>query len=135
MEVTSALLCDFAQVREGLLFVASAGITRLWRNDLPAPMGVMLAAVIELDPVESREPHHILVRVVDEDGAEAGKAEGQFELSATPEIQVGERLLMPMPFDFRALALPRFGAYDMGIYIDDLHQRSINFWCFPPPGS
>ena len=43
MEVTTAMLSDFAQVREGLLFVSSGGITRCYREQLPAPLGVHLA--------------------------------------------------------------------------------------------
>jgi glutamate-5-semialdehyde dehydrogenase len=40
MDVTTAMLADFAQVREGLLFVSSGGITRCYREQLPAPLGV-----------------------------------------------------------------------------------------------
>ena len=46
MDIRVATLCDFAQVREGLLFVSSAGITRVYRESFPAPIGVMLALVL-----------------------------------------------------------------------------------------
>ena len=46
MKVSVAAICDFAQVREGLLSVISAGINRLWRPQYPAPMGAMLALIV-----------------------------------------------------------------------------------------
>lgn len=133
MEISSALLCDFAQVREGLLFVSSAGITRMWRPELPAPLGVFLAAVVEVDPIEGRVQHTILVRVVDEDGGEAAALSGDFQVGADVDLNVGEHLLIPIPFDLRSVALPRYGAYDVSIYIDNQLRRSLNFWCYPPP--
>lgn len=133
MEISSALLCDFAQVREGLLFISSGGVTRLWRPELPAPLGVMLAAVVEIDVVEARVSHEIQVRIVDEDGGEAASIHGGLEVGENVELNVGERLVMPIPFDVRNVALPRYGAYDVSIYVDDQHQRTLNFWCFPPP--
>ena len=50
MEIRVATICDFAQVRDGLLSVISAGITRVWRSQYPAPLGVMLALVFEVGP-------------------------------------------------------------------------------------
>ena len=35
MELTTALLCDHVQVREGLLFIVAGGITRLRRPSYP----------------------------------------------------------------------------------------------------
>ena len=34
-DLTSALLCDFAQVREGVLFVSSGGVSRLTTTSSP----------------------------------------------------------------------------------------------------
>jgi hypothetical protein len=133
LEISSALLCDFAQVRDGLLFVSSGGITRMWRPELPAGMDVWLAIVVEVDAVEGRVPHEILVRIVDEDGGEAASIQGGFQLNAEVDLHVGERLLMPMPFDLRGIALQRYGAYDVSIYIDNQVRRTLNFWCYPPP--
>jgi len=133
MDITSALLCDFAQVRDGLLFVSSGGITRMWRPELPGIMDLWLAVVVEVDLVEGRVPHEILVRIIDEDGGEAATLQGSFQLNTDVDLNVGERLLMPMPFDLRGVALPRYGAYDVTIYLDNQLRRTLNFWCYPPP--
>ena len=76
MDVTTAMLADFAQVREGLLFVSSGGITRCYREQLPAPLGVHLAIVLELDRLEAERPHEVRVVVVDEDGRRARRDRG-----------------------------------------------------------
>ena len=38
MQVVTALLCDYASVREGLLNILGGGVNRLWRAELPAPL-------------------------------------------------------------------------------------------------
>lgn len=46
------LLCDFAQVREGLLFVASGGITQVRSRTLP----LCAAVVVALAPDDLGQP-------------------------------------------------------------------------------
>ena len=50
--LTTLLLCDFAQVREGLLFVSSGGISRVVQGTYPANPRLHLAMVVHL-PVDS----------------------------------------------------------------------------------
>ena len=83
MDVTTAMLADFAQVREGLLFVASGGVTRCYRDQLPAPLGVFLATVLELDRLEAERVHEVHVVVVDEDGQQLAEIAGEIQLGAT----------------------------------------------------
>src|SRR5687768_552007 len=82
MDVTTALLCDFAQVREGLLFVSSGGVTDMWRESFPAPFGVCLALVIELDSIERQRPHQLEVFILDQDGGEAAAIKAAFQAAA-----------------------------------------------------
>ena len=42
------MLCDFAQVREGLLFVSSGGITRVAAPALGAPVSISVAGELEV---------------------------------------------------------------------------------------
>jgi hypothetical protein len=132
MDVTTALLCDFAQVRDGLLFVSSGGITRLWRNDLPAPMGVCLAIVIELDQVESQRPHELHVVVMGEDGGKAAEIKGGFTAGGH-DLDVTERIHLPLTFDLRAIGLERYGRYDLKIYVDGNHHRDLGLKVGPRP--
>ena len=51
LDLSTAVLCDFAQVRDRLLFVASGAVSRLYRRELPSPLGLMVGLVIEV-PLE-----------------------------------------------------------------------------------
>lgn len=128
MKVTTALLCDFVQVREGLLFVSSGGITRLYRDQLPAPLGLHLALVIELDSVEQRRPHDLRVVIVDQDGREAGHADGQFVINSTDVYEPGESALIPVPLPLGPVEIKSYGAHDVKIYIDGNHHHTLTAW-------
>ena len=61
MELKAAIICDAASVREGLLHVLGGGITRIWRQDLPAALGVALAVIVDLPPDVMFDPHEVTV--------------------------------------------------------------------------
>lgn len=134
MHLTTALLCDFAQVREGLLFVASGGITRMWRPELPAPLGVMLAVVIELDQIEAQRPHEFAVHCMAEDGQRVLSFEGGFQVSGpAPDMHSTENYQVPISVDLRFAGVDRYGAHDLKIYADGNHLRTLTFWVAPSP--
>jgi hypothetical protein len=133
VKVGTALLCDFATVRDNLLYVVGGGVTRLWRDEYPAPMGVSLALVFEVHQMEVAHPHEIDVRVVGEDGAEIARVQGGFQTDLPPEVHVGEELLVPVALDLRNAGLPARGAYSIEISVDATHQRTLQFWAQPRP--
>lgn len=136
MEVRVATVCDFAQVREGLLFVSSGGITRLRRPSLPAPAGVMVAFVGAFDSIELQRPHEIELYVRSQDGHEHGNIAGVFGLNGPPNIHPGEKQQLPLAFDLRTMSLDREGAYDIAIYIDGTHKVTLTVYLelvTPPP--
>lgn len=115
MKLSVAAICDFAQVREGLLSVISAGVNRVWRETYPAPMGVMLALLVEMTPAESKMPHEIRIRVEDADGRDrVAEVLGAFQtLQVSPLNDPGELQLVPLTFDFRNIELPAAGRYQI----------------------
>lgn len=135
MEISTALICDFAQVREGLLIVASGGVTRMYRDEFPAPMNVMLALVISLDQIEMQSPHELRVAIISNDGAEIASIVGGFQL-ANPLLEVGEQGNAPVVLDLRQVGVTAHGAYDVKIYLDSQHQQTLTFYVVPlPPGT
>ena len=66
MKVVTATLCDFGQIREGLLSVLSGGITRLKRPAFPAPLGCHLALILEMSSIELEDTREVSVRLSDE---------------------------------------------------------------------
>lgn len=128
MELTTALLCDFAQIRERLLFISSGGITRVFRTEFPANLGIYLALVVELDGVEMERPHELQVRIVDQDGHEiTPPARGAFQVQSA-DRELTERVQVPIILDFRGVNVPRPGAYDVNIYLDNDRRRTLTFW-------
>jgi hypothetical protein len=126
VEVTTALLCDFAQVRDRVLFVVAGGVTRMWRQEVPAPMGVHLALVIEQDTAELHQAHHLRVVVLDQDGEQLAEVVGDFLVDAT-EIDPGDTVSVPAAVDLRTVALPAYGPYDVRVFVDGEHQRTLRF--------
>ena len=96
MEIAAALLCDAATVREGLLHVLGGAITRVWSPGLPAPLGVALAAVIELAQEETAVPHELQVEVFDPDGTLIGMVMGGFQTAPNERLEPGEHVLVPV---------------------------------------
>jgi hypothetical protein len=124
MELTTALLCDFAQVREGLLFVASGGVTRCYRAELPAPLGICWAGVLEMDEREAARPHEVAVVVVDEDGGTLAELSMSGRLEGA-QLMVGERLNLPLVVDLRGVEVTRYGPLEVRVYVNGELRRSL----------
>lgn len=129
MDIRVATLCDFAQVREGLLFVSSAGITRVYRESFPAPIGVMLALVLELSPVEAMDAHKITVRVEDADGRQLAEMVGEVKVTLGTGHDPGELVNVPFVADFRTMKLPSEGRYQVAIQpdVDGVNPVALGF--------
>ncbi len=130
------MLADFAQVREGLLFVASGGVTRCYRDQLPAPLGVFLATVLELDRLEAEQMHQLQVLVVDEDGQQLAEIAGEIQLGQT-QLMINENLNVPITFDLRNVPVEKFGSVEIRLYVSNEHRRTLPIWVLqsvPPEG-
>jgi len=127
MDITTAMLADFAQVREGLLFVASGGVTRCYRDQLPAPINVYLATVLELDRIEAERVHELHVVVVDEDGQQLAEIAGEIQLGAT-QMMINENLNVPIVFDLRNVPVERYGSVEIRLYVAREHRRTLPIW-------
>ena len=126
MQLSSAMLCDAAKARDGLLYVIGGGITRIQRQTYPADLQCSLALVIDVHQSELGRPHELEVLIQDEDGERLVAAKGGFQLAGA-DLMVGEHVLLPFTLDIKGkLAEP--GAYSIEILIDGTHQRTIQFW-------
>lgn len=132
MKVTTALLCDFAQVREGLLFVSSGGVTRLYRETLPAPMGICYAVVVTLDRIELQRPHEFQIVVMDVDGSQVAEARGGFQLEPI-NLEVGEKQQVPLAIDLRMAGVDAYGPHSVSLYIDGNLSHETAFYVVQPP--
>ncbi len=135
MNISTAMFCDFAQVREGLLFVASGGVTRSLRDELPAPVGVFLALVIELDRFEAQQQHIIRVSIMDEDGKELAEVNGTFEFGSPELLLIDEQPSIPITLDIRNVAVERYGPVLASIYIDGVLLNGVTLHIMQSPSS
>ncbi len=128
-ELKSLILCDFAQVREGLLFVQSGGLTRLVAPSFPAKFACHVATLVWLPPDEAGSAHEIVMKV---------KSAGTATLTATVKValhetappaglQPGEGRLVPIVVPLAAVTFPAPGEYDLQVEVDDQFAGDISF--------
>jgi len=134
MRLSSALLCDYAAVREGLLTTVSAGITRVSPPALPAPLGLFVALVIEVEPDQRALPHEIRMGVVGPDHSVVGKIRGAFQVGSG-DFEADEVSLIPVPFDLRPVPLAHAGWYSIDITVDAQAPVSLRFKVLEPAGT
>ena len=126
MQLSAAVLCDFASVREGLLMIIGGGVTNLWRDELPAPMGCSVALLLALHPMEFGRPHEIEVLVQDEDGRQIAHVQGGFT-AGTDDVTPGDHLNVPLALDLRNVVIDNYGRFAVNIGIDGTHQAAVTF--------
>jgi hypothetical protein len=127
VEVTTAILCDSAQIREGLLFVLAGGITRVRRSSFPANLAAAVAVVLELDRIEAQRAHEFELVAVGEDGEEMARVGAQIQVGDAP-VHFAENIQVPLAVDLHGAVLPTAGAYELRLYVDGNHRRTIQFW-------
>jgi hypothetical protein len=127
MQLTSAFLCDFAEVREGLLFALGGGITRLYRERYPAPINLTLAMLVVLEPEEVSLPHESSIAINDDDGRRIGLVAGGFNILEVAGREAGETVTIPIVIQLGRGALPRAGAYDVDISLDGQSCMNLAF--------
>jgi hypothetical protein len=128
MEITTVLLCDHVQVREGLLFVVGGGITRLRRPAYPAALGAGLAVVIEFEQIEAENAHQFGLVIVGEDGEEVGRVEAEIQVGDRERTYPGENIQVPLAIDMSGASLPKTGAYEVHVSVDADHRGTVQFW-------
>jgi hypothetical protein len=126
--VASALLCDAATVREGLLHILGGGITRLHRNEFPAPMQVTLVVQVVLTPSEIQFSHDVSSRIQTEDGDVVVEAKGHLAAGEpNPMLEPGESVTLPLVINLHNVVLPAAGGYSIEVAVDEVHQTSLTF--------
>jgi hypothetical protein len=127
VKITTGLLCDFASVREGLLFVVGGGITRIGRAQYPAPLGCSVALLAELHQMELPRPHELELRVVGPDGENVANIKAGFQATGPADLDIGENLPIPVVADLRNAGLSKPGRYNIEASVDGSHHLTLSF--------
>ena len=132
MEITTAVLCDFAQVRDGLLFVSSGAITRLYRHDLPAPLGIMVAVVIDVPLEEAGEPHTLRTTVVNRHNNELAGLTNTFQVG-DDGLFPHEVQQVPLVLSLTGVSARSWGTHQVRLSLDDGPSKRLTFYLVPSP--
>jgi hypothetical protein len=115
-------------VREQLLHILGGGITRVAREEYPAPLGMALALRVMLHPTEVDASHKLRVLLQDEDGKPVAEIGAEFGIQDVGEdVQPGEEISLALPLLLYDLPLPAPGAYSFELLIDGIHQTAVPF--------
>ena len=138
-QVRSAILCDFAQVREGLVFISSGGITRIAAPQPGSPVQFFAACDLEVLPFEIGEAHTLTFKVVNATTAKvAWEANLQVNTMANPDgLFPGESLHVPIAFRVGPFPVEAFGPHDLKVSIDNYETELLTFYVLQmvqPPG-
>lgn len=134
------LLCDYAQVADGKLFITGGGISRI--TGLGLPPGFTVAALIQIPWNETNRPVPFTLDLVDQDsqpvtdpmGLEI-RVSGNIEVGRPPGLEQGIPIEHPMAITASGIPLPP-GRYTWRLYLDEQTREEWQqaFTMLPTPG-
>ena len=131
VKIQALMLCDSANVREGLLNVLSAGITRIGSPVFPCQLGVTLAVICEVS-VEESAVHQLSVTVKYEDDTLVGRVQGGLTVERTGGnvLNPAESVLVPTVIPIELFMIHREGRYDVTVAPDNNVGVTLEVWFF-----
>ncbi len=133
--IQTAILCDFATVREGLLHVLGGGLTRLWRPRLPAPLGLSLAMLAEVPFDRAQLPHEFKVEIIGPGHETVALLTGTFGINPGPgplRLEQGEDVLIPAVVHLLNVGVGRHGLHILTATVDGVATVILRFWVLHP---
>ena len=128
--VRSAILCDFAQIREGLLFVSSGGITRIATAGPGSPISFHVAGQIEVPATEEGSTVEVGFKV---SSAETARDLWSATLAVTtkPDASTlfpGESTHLPFALPVGPFTAESLGPHDLKVTIDNDETELLTFY-------
>jgi hypothetical protein len=145
------LMCDFAEVSGGKLFITGAGISLVASNSPQSPyqVNVCLAILVSIPWTETDTQHMMTIELVSEaagaqqrvilsdqlpegaDPADRGMILVAFSATRSPNMVPGDETTMPLSIPMLGLALPDFGPYFFSVRIDGREMDRASFRLVP----
>ncbi|MEQ1874334.1 MAG: hypothetical protein ABL953_11455 [Ilumatobacteraceae bacterium] len=127
--LTTLLLCDYAQVRDRLLFVSSGGISRVVQTAFPAHPRLYLAMVVHLPVGTLGRSHRVLIKLKYPDHvAVIGQIEVNINIDQVGGANPGEGINIPQALDLAPVVFQHPGQVDVQVSIDDEPAGDLTFW-------
>ena len=145
------MLCDFAEVSGGKLFITGAGISLLASGSpmVPYPVNISLAILVSIQWTETDAQHVMTIELISEasgaqhrvmlsdqlpeghDPAEMGMMVLTFAAQRNPAMVPGDEFTMPVALPFFGLPLPELGPYFFSVRIDGREMDRASFRLVP----
>ena len=129
MRLTTAMLADSAQVSGGKLFVLGGAFDTIGSRTFPLMhRGLTVVLVAEIGPGDRNRDLEIVIRLLDEDGAEMGiESKGSMRVGTPSSLPAGATSLIPLAVPFAGLRFPEPGGYVFIVDHDDQELARIPF--------
>lgn len=126
MKLDWAMLANYAEVREGLVFVTGGGIDTVHTPQLPALLNATILVRLLLHRTEANKQHSIEIEITDEDGSTVAKVQAGVMVPLNPDTPVGWDIPGMVALNIHGLQLRKEGRYAVEISADGAHLRTLN---------
>jgi hypothetical protein len=133
LDLSTAVLCDFAQVRDRLLFVSSGAVSRLYRQELPSPLGLMVGLVIEVPLEDAGMEHKLRAEVINRHGTVLATLENLFRVGDVG-LFPHEVQQVPLVLSITGVRARTWGTHQVRLYLDDELVRALTLYVVPAAG-
>ena len=126
MKLDWAMLANYAEVREGLVFVTGGGVDTVQTPQLPALLNATILVRLLLHRTEANKQHSVELEITDEDGSTVAKVQAGVMVPLHPETPIGWDIPSMVALNIHGLQLAKEGRYAVEISADNVHLRTLN---------
>lgn len=143
----TGMLCDYAEVAGGKLFISGAGINLVGCGvaEPPHPVSISLAILVTTPWNATNQPHRMTIELISDQGADGGAHRvaltdtempnpedkglivAEFNVGRSPTMKPGEDSLMPLALPMHGLGLPSPGSYFFAVAINGTEVDRVSF--------
>jgi hypothetical protein len=116
MRTECAVLCDAANVRDGLLHILGAGVTQVAVPELPAQLPITLALRVVEESREIRPGHTVLIELFSYTSQVVASMSLQFLID--PEAPITGEGALAAPIPLHSFTVERAGRYTVKVSLD-----------------
>jgi hypothetical protein len=130
MELEYAFLADAAQVSDGKTYVLGGGVSVLWRDTFPAPLGFAIVCQFTYHRTEADSEHDVRFVIMDADGnAVLPDITGQLRVGQPgPGAPRNVPLVVPLVIVIPAVpVVQQAGDYGVDVLLDGRHVKNLPF--------
>lgn len=129
MRLEWMMLSNHAEAQGGVLYISGGtwdtlNVQARLEGGPPGAVAMLQATLVSrllFEFPETNKNHRFVLTLVDEDGQEVNKVEGQFYVQLTPGLPEGWDQGFNIVANFQSLPLPKFGQFTFNLAVDGEH--------------